>query len=180
MPIYEIQNKSYNAYRVTVGINGKQRQKYFGLNNCSTNEKRLIMYNRAARLDNKWQAELQAHKKIQIKNAKPLNRSTNTVCCTDVKGIQMLYMKQKAKGRTRIFPFFRVVIAEGRKQVGVTQSGHAEGWSKAIAAYCDFKGIKKGKQDLLSRMPCKSKWEDVKRHFAENLGWDVPEIQIKN
>ncbi len=89
-------------------------------------------------------------------------------------------MKQKVKGHTRIFPSFRVVLAEGRKQFGVIQAGHAKGWRKAEAANCDLKGIRKGKRELLSRMPCKSKWEDVRCHYVEKLDWDIPGIQIKD
>lgn len=180
MAIYEMKTKSYNAYRVAVIINGEQRQTYFGLSKCKTAEQKLEVYDRAAKLDKQWQEEHQKHKEDKKAKAIPINR-VKTVSATDVRGVRMFFIRRQRKsGKPHVIPAFYVHTSEGEKYCGVIKVGHKKGWLNAINTYCDLKGIEKDTGYLLNKIPSKSKWEDVRRHYMDNLGWDMPEIQIKD
>ncbi len=176
MPVYEIQNGNYRAYRVTVGINGELRQKYFSIKDDMTLKQQERLFYKAANLDKKWQKELEQNIQSRKALAIPVERKNSTPRVTEVKGILMLFVKR----RNGIAPVFQVNIVEGKCQRAVLDCGHKEGWNRAVDAFCKLKNIgKSGKKELLNRIPDKSKWNDVREHYLA-LGWEIPKFEIKS
>lgn len=177
MAIYEIQRKSHITYRVTVGVNGEQRQKFFSLKNVSDDET-LAIYQAAEALEAQWKLESRDGQAKRLLKAKPTNRSSE-VYQTGVRGIQFKWTRRIIKGQVHYRPGFYVGIAECNRHYGVKKEGHKAGWMRAIKGYCESKGIEVNKR-LMNRMPSKDKWKEVREHYNSKFGWNIPEIQIKN
>ncbi len=176
MPIYEIQNGNYRAYRVAVGINGKLRQKYFAIKDEMTHKQLETLYYKAVNLDKKWQKELEKQTELRKASATPVSRKNLTPRVTGVKGIQMLFVKR----RNGIAPVFQVNVAEGKGQRAILDCGHKNGWKRAVDVLCELKNIAgTEKNKLLKRIPNKSQWNEVREHYLA-LGWDIPEFKIKS
>lgn len=178
MSIYEIQNGSYRAYRVAVGVGGELKQKYFGLSKCKTYTEELAAYNAAVKQNEVWIKERDKQVELRKKKAKPIKRKTRTDCCTAVRGVQLVFTRETKKHGFYMRPSIMVCVAEGTKYFSVKSCGYKQGWKNAIKGYCKLKNIKRVPKELLDRMPDKTHWENVKRHYKDNLGWDVPDTVL--
>ncbi len=182
MPIYEITEPGgARRLRVAVGVDGKLRQKYFTLSNnrkkTSVEEESKIL-RKAERLNVKWEKEKEKAAMGRAISATTTKRG-ESVYDTGVRGLKMVWVAKKRPTSTHYRPAFRVHVAEGHTQQGVLTIGHKKAWKLAVKKYCDLKGFRKNAH-LIERIPDKSKWEDLRKYYNEKLGWDIPQVAIKD
>lgn len=182
MPIYEITEPGgARRLRVAVGIDGKLKQKYFTLSNKRkkiTEEEEEKVIKKAQRLNEQWEAEKQKAAKERATRATTTKRG-RSIYDTGVRGLKMVWVAKKRPGNTHYRPAFRVHVSEGHTQQGVLTIGHKKAWKQAVRKYCELKGIRKNAH-LFDRMPDKSRWYELRDYYNNELGWDIPNIEIKD
>lgn len=182
MPIYEITEPGgARRLRVAVGVDGKLRQKYFTLSNNrkkASEEDEDKVLKKAQKLNEKWEKEKQKAALQRAMEATTTKRG-ESVYDTGVRGLKMVWVAKKRPTSTHYRPAFRVHVSEGHTQQGVLSVGHKKAWKLAVKKYCELKGFKKNSH-LIERMPDKSRWEELRKYYNEELGWDIPEVNIKD
>lgn len=182
MAIYEISEAGgARRLRVAVGVDGELRQKYFTLSNQrikSTPESEEKVLLKAQKLNEKWEKE---KKKAALQRAMEATTTKRgeSVYDTGVRGLKMVWVAKRRPTSTHYRPAFRVHVSEGHTQQGVISVGHKKAWKLAVKKYCEMKGFNKNAH-LIERMPDKSRWDELRKYYNEKLGWDIPEIDIKD
>ena len=158
MSVELLDNPRFHGFRVRRQIDGKTYQEYFSL---KENGKRLRGAKRAEVKETAEKRDAQLAS-IQQKNKDKADKEIQLDDSGQVKGILCREKKEKSGTMTPVFQvgiMSRVTKKIVNTTVSINRHGIPGAWERAVAFYCEHKGINKRSKvykDLIARCPKKA------------------------